>query len=295
MSGQIDEKRRAEERLRVAYVAITRAKRSLTLATGKVERNDKSLTAHWSALTLPGVEVRAVAVARTDVPRASAWVRVTRAFATAPAQVGGWKVVSPSATAQNLSKSVAESLVARVSAAAELHLGGPLQAMVAVQHMTQTDRGDLVHGWMANGGLEQVPILQQAIDYLQQRWQSSDLAVAQWLLGLSQELAKRQPELFAILSEIKAIRRHEWPLLGVDGDRLYSGQMDLLLERPNGELWIIDFKGWNFLTKSDWVKQGNLHEYVPQLEAYRAGVQGTGRKVSKLVLLYAGQWSWIGW
>ena len=208
-------------------------------------------------------------------------------------------MLPPSSVGAALNPSKVKALVVGIAERAEVKVGGAAMTTPKSAPQEPTERGELVHGWMATAGLGPTATKQAAVDYLLEQWQSTDEPLADWLVHLSEELPRRQPDVYAVLTEPGARRYHEVPLVGVDADgdeqRMYAGRIDLVVERADGGCWIIDWKGENFVNRTDLAKSANLEQYAPQVEAYRRSLERMGKRVEKVGLLFAGGWHWVGW
>lgn len=296
-----------EERLRVTYVAITRAVRSVTfgLVPDSGSRGIHSkLAALWNDDTLAGVRHIRVRKAPTRDSAPQVHAVAARDFAIRPTVTTGWRLVSPSKDADSISNESATELVKAVAARAKIQgeTNQKIEMPVSVNDMDDRLRGDLLHGWMAVGGMTGSVCVADASAYLA-KWPAEyqTQEVADYLLRVSTELRLRLPEVQTWLSRDDCERVFEAPLVGVvDEDRLdkrlYSGSMDLLLVESDGRLWVIDFKGQSAPGSLDQLASvGTFRKNVLQVEAYRKGLERAGYTVAGCGLLFLGKMTWVGW
>lgn len=296
-----------EERLRVTYVAITRAVRTVTmgLVPGCASPGiHKELAALWDNDTLAGV--RHIRVPRAPSRDAAPQVHAVAArdFQTTRAEASGWRLVSPSKDAESVSPAEATTRVAAIATRAKMlgEANEPIEMPPVIRDMNATLRGDLMHGWMAAGGMVGGVGVAEATQYLL-NWPAAFQTpeVADYLLRVSTELPARQPEIHQWLTRTDCERVFEVPLIGVvdedDTDkRLYSGSMDLLLVEGDGRLWVIDFKGQTAPKSAEQLAtNGEFRKNVLQVEAYRKGLERAGYTVAGCGLLFVGKMVWVGW
>ncbi|MBN1948084.1 MAG: UvrD-helicase domain-containing protein [Bradymonadales bacterium] len=303
ITAQAWEVRRNEERLRMAYVAITRAVRSVTfgLIPGGKGIHGR-LYDLWTEVDLPQVCVEPV-TASTDVKLVQAGHALAVApFQVEPARPRGWQLVAPSMAHEHWSAKQREELVDRIAQRCEVLPGGPpIPLPYPEWDLDRRERGIMVHGWLADRGLTAGVTKGEAEAYLRRQWGSEDDRIASWLVRLSTELQARQPWLWEALADPGCRTHYEVPFVGVDDleaddRRMYSGSIDLLLVRPGRRVWIVDFKGQGHPTGHQDVRQAaRLARYAPQLEAYRLSVERAGYRVERLGLLFMGACTWVGW
>ncbi len=274
--------RRGEESARMLYVALTRARRSVTLGLGPVarprkrgrgEEDDEVDVSNLVREAWLAKDFRAEGVARVEArerpaspPHPTGWADV------APECPEDWGVPvslhereerTPSAMGGHLTSAqrqqLAEGVVARVRLVNGLHLGAarldppgadPATGLPAaghrLAHLTSADWGQLVHGWLArwrfDGPVSTAPV--QA--WLEAEWGAPDEEVADWLGRLCAQLAAVGGPLWRLVTEPKVRLHFELPLIGLgaqhDREVLLSGRTDLLVERAGQRLTIVDFK-----------------------------------------------------
>jgi ATP-dependent exoDNAse (exonuclease V) beta subunit len=314
------EARKDEERLRMAYVAITRARRSVTFPLyGPGRGIHDALAAAWVGSAsedpgLTGVHVEEREGPRDIVSAVCGHARAVAPFSVARAEPRGWSVVPPSGAWEQWDAQARAALVKRVAETAEFLPGGdPLAPPDAPEAVWQAFGapgedafwGTVAHGWFAASRLAAAPSTEAArayIDGLDLAPGLDQAAAAQWLVDLSANLARQRADLLAQLASPDATLRFEHPFVGVDETdpadrRLHAGRMDLLVTWPGQRAWVIDFKvGEHGPTARETLAGGaNLRQYAPQLEAYRRSLERMGWKVEKVGLLFGRTGAWVGW
>lgn len=312
LSAAVDDERRQAERLRFAYVAMTRAKKSVTF--GLTRGKDRGL--HGDLGEAWGDEFKVWEQVFVDDPKEEAVQanKLAHAAAVADLQVeplrpAGWIALAPSSAEKGLGKAEVDALVARLVVEAHVVYGGaPIEVPgVSDKVVPPNVRGEVLHGWMAAGCLDDAPSVDKARAYLRARWhtQEGDLEqqFAGWLHTLAVELPLRQPELYAGLRAPGVQLVFEVPMLGVGlvaaGEAVYNGRIDLLVRRADGALWVIDFKGANYAGDAERRRPlgewANLKKYGAQMVAYREALGKMGERVEKVGLLFSGAWDWVWW
>jgi ATP-dependent exoDNAse (exonuclease V) beta subunit len=321
--------RLTEECARFAYVAITRARRSVTLGVARKPRPPRAreetqlkdlLSAAWTASPLPGVSV----VPRPPVPAvdgpSTGWAVPTDA--PAPARVPpppGWDERAPSSLAASLSTEDRARFAASIAAQVRLQNGWfrgaePVSAPGTdprtgrglpghpLGRLTPADWGTLVHGWFAAWGFRGPPDADAVSAYLAAEWPGgADPELAAFLRAVSDRVASAGGPLWALVTDPAAKLRFEHPLLGVarlaGREVSLAGRMDLLVERPRGRCAVIDFKaghraptGWD-----DLVEGASLRTYAFQLHAYAASLQRLGRTVETVGLWFVRSGAQVTW
>ena len=148
--------------------------------------------------------------------------------------------------------------------------------------------GDVVHGWFAKWQFRGAPHVEAAAEYLARRWSVSEPLLARWLVDVGQAV-RALPGFSDLLMHTL---HFEWPLAGVDGDLLWAGRTDLVVELPNRKLILIDFKaGVSAPTSLSDIP--HLDVYAPQLEAYRRVLEAAGYGVEEIGLVYVGGVGWV--
>jgi ATP-dependent exoDNAse (exonuclease V) beta subunit len=297
--------RAREEQLRCAYVAVTRARRAVFVAlfAGCKRGIVGPLSQRWATAVGRegvGVEVRAELTSLPDA--APADVVAVGAFLTSRAAPPSWRLLSPSSAADAWRPEEQRERAAKaIQGVRVIAQGSVIPRPAAVDALDPRDQGDLVHDWMAVGGLRGEGAAALAGPWLaQHRPTLATPEVEAWLVTLAVELAARQPELHAQLNAPDATLGFEVPLVGVDdegGERLlYQGHIDLLVQWPDGSLWILDFKGKTSPPDdAALLSRGEHREQVLQVDAYRRSLERAGHTVTRCGLLYAGTWTWASW
>ncbi len=276
LCSAIAARRRLEEDVRLAYVAITRAARSVVL--GLPERGSDGaqelLRLAWAAPeggegqerlpSIPGVLHRPVRPL-PDVKRPPTGVVTPRADATLPVvdpAPAAWIRQSPSHLSQVMpGLGLSASAVGRAAAAAVLTEGGyqpplygPLEPPVGTAEQDESHWGTLVHAWFASWGFDGTPSLEAAGSMLCQDMRIEDPALAAWLVQVAEAVANHpDTHLWRLVTKPGVQLHFELPLLGVArlgataGDPLLlAGRTDLLIRDPSAppdSRWtVVDFK-----------------------------------------------------
>ena len=302
-----------EECARLAYVAVTRARRSVTLGTpsdlfgaGEVQ---KLIANTWSRAEFH------TGIARIPYPKPpdvdvppTGWARIRPGMQLLDTAVPGqiWHERQPSSTAAHLTPHErtqrADQVANFVRLANGLHLGGdpidPPEDQFA--HLLSRDWGQIAHGWFAHWQFRVPPQPSQISDWLVDEWGAAPFEVADWLQRVSQSMADRGGPMWALVTDPQAKLHFEYPLVGVGRGRdralLLSGRIDLLVERKR-TLTVVDFKagnrsptGWN-----DLETEASLKTYGPQLDAYRDTLSNMGQHVDQVALWFVRTGTSVRW
>lgn len=312
---RINEIRRDQERLRLAYVAVTRAVRSVTFAVGAGDNGiHDSLSERWLAEPeIPGVTRVSRPAPKEIDPSIAAHVVAQREFPVSPLEPAGWKSVSPSRAAEawdGAGEDASKKLAADIAARCEFRAGGdrcdppPVDGETPEHKVTSDAWGTMVHAWMEKGGLKAGANQAAAEVFLRETYGLADnVALAKWLVKLVARLEETQSDLMRTLRSNEVRLHFEMPFAGVDepfdGEKwFHAGRMDLLVEFPARKaFWVIDFKaGQKSPTSTDDLIPGaSLAEYGPQLEAYRRSLTSAGHKIEKVALLFMRTGAWVAW
>jgi len=113
-------------------------------------------------------------------------------------------------------------------------------------------------------------------------------------VALSRRLAAHGGPLWALVTDPAARLRFEVPLVGVDGDLLLSGRIDLLVERRS-RLTVVDFKAGGRAPTDREALLELLADHGAQLEAYRAALAGMGLAVDGVALWFVRTGASVRW
>jgi ATP-dependent exoDNAse (exonuclease V) beta subunit len=303
-----------EERLRLAYVAITRAVRSVTFALGGGEGIHARLSELWTAEPdLPGVHRETERPPEAVDAGRAGYAEAVGRFAVAPVEPCGWSIVPPSRAGDGWKlqdEAALAELVAGIAARCTLRAGrSPLdppapEGRHGEGEVDDSSWGTLVHGWLEHGGLQPAADVAQAARYLAQVYGSDDPRLADWLVRLVRDrLEPQQPELLATLRGLEPTQLHfELPFAGTSGGPagapwFHAGRMDLVVTWPDRRAWVIDFKAGRKspTSKADVLSAASLPEYGPQLEAYRSALTAAGWTVERVGLLFVRTGAWVEW
>ena len=288
-----------EESLRIFYVGLTRAKRSVTFALGKgpgrnLATRGGPLTARAQVGELRRVFVEACpcpeavrAVTEDDlvltpepVSRVRARTRRVAHFEATWASADGWDVVSPS---QRQVPGLAVEMMKR----AEIEVGPPgpdLPRIARLQGLDPRVLGDVVHGWLERWRFEGTPTVEGAENYLRDRWMAEEPALARWLVDVGASVRAGLPWFKELLEG--AVGLHpEWPLVGAWGKELVVGTADLVVETGGRKVVLIDFKaGTKGVEEADLANSAK--RYAGQLTAYSHSLTYGRRIVQSAGLIF---------
>ena len=288
-----------DERRRLLYVAITRARDSITVALPHTGYGPEVKPAIEKA-ALSGVEL--VEAATQTIPSIIATVRAATGAAHPlramwAAEPPAIVTTSPTSLERQLTKADREELRVRYGAACRLEKGPavPTKAGLALlEGVEESVIGDVVHGWLDRWGFSGEPDPAVALAYLGDRWSvppgAEGAALAQWVVALGLAVRDGIPELTRLLGER---RRHEWPVLGMVDGRMVSGRADLVVERADGSLVVLDFKAGGSVPTAFQGNHGVSTSYVVQLEAYRRILEAAGKRVAEVGLIYVRGLTWV--
>ncbi len=275
LSAQIRSRRKLEEAIRLAYVGITRAKLSVTLALPAAAGDGAvgSLVEAWNSVqpdpagdeaplalvSLDGVFHEAFRPASLPEPPPAQEVRAAGSpLSPAPPPERAWVQQAPSGLDRGLrteqKRELAEAIAAAVLASGSVSSGGAgfLDPPASLEGQERF-QGDIAHAWMAAWGLLGTPTRVQASGYLRQVWDRDDDDIIDWLLALSARV-ESEPEhpLLRLVRKPGVERFFEWPVLGESRmgspaePWLLAGSADLVLRDPSAPAerrWIVlDFK-----------------------------------------------------
>ncbi|MGO9665659.1 MAG: UvrD-helicase domain-containing protein [Polyangia bacterium] len=283
-----------QEGLRMLYVGFTRARTSVTLGlkkagTGIVPLLRKVLAeGPITGVTTVEPDDRKL---RPAVPLQRQRTGVLRPFESCWAEPDGFVLTRPSSAAElGLDgKALAAEFRARATIVSAL-AGLPMPAGAGLDAVSDIVWGSVVHGWLERWAFDGTPTAAQAVDYLRERWSSDDKSVADWLVALGLGLRDRLPGFKALLDQKQRLH-FEWPLVAVDGNTIWRGRTDLVVEFPGREVAIIDFKaGSKFATETE---IPGVESYAAQLEGYRRMLEAGRYHVREVGLMYVRGPSWV--
>jgi hypothetical protein len=326
LAARIHESRYVEEAARLAYVAITRARRTVTFSIVAPRPLDKKagitlpelLNAAWNGPELPGVALIPEGPAPPPGPPPVGYAEPTGAeIREGAAFARCWEERAPSSLGAHLDPEVrarhADRVVQLVRLANGLHLGGaPLSPPGTdpatglglpghpLAHLQPYDWGNLVHGWFAEWRFGPDPAPASVAAYLVREWGGSPPGVAEWIADVCAQLRRVGGPIWQWVTEPGARLLFEHPLLGLgfarDQEVLLSGRMDLLVER-HGHTAVVDFKagaqvptGWEDLDT-----RASLRTYSFQLHAYADALRRMGKKVDSVALWFVRTGTSVRW
>ncbi|MBX2796134.1 MAG: UvrD-helicase domain-containing protein [Myxococcales bacterium] len=327
LARRLHEHRRGEESARLAYVAITRARRSVTMGlpkkTKKTERDVSDIVRDaWLAPDFRSDGVAQVAhQLPAPQPLPTAWVDADPQVAhpwRAPALPRPREERAPSSMGAHLDPDqrlqLAQSIVARVRLVNGLYIGrssidppgtDPVTGLGLphhpLGHLEPSDWGEIAHGWMAEWQFRDTLDPDEVDRYLQQNWDRAVPEVRDWILGMCRSLQSQGGPLWDLVRDPDVRLHFELPFVGLgtarDEEVLLSGRADLVVERPGGALSIVDFKagikvptGW-----ADLVDAASLRTYAPQLDAYAEAFTRMGHPVQAVALWFVRTGTSVMW
>lgn len=318
LARALHQHRRGEESARLAYVAMTRARRSITVGLPSAARSRERdvstlLRDAWldPDLHAPGVaRLPAPPLPQAPLPR-TGWVAADpdpEPLAPIPGPQPVRLVCAPSALSAHLSsdqrQALVRAVVAQIDRAGGLLRGAPPLDPPTAPPLRQANWGEIAHGWLARWGLRD-PLEPRAVDaYLRTTWGAAHPGACSWLLSISSQLRALGGPLWDQAQDPAARLHFELPFVGVadpapGGDRgaLLSGCADLLIERAGRRLWIVDFKGGRHapLERATLEEAAHLGAYGPQLEAYAAAFSRMGYTVQRVALWFVRSGAAVWW
>lgn len=282
---------------RLFYVALTRAAESVTLGVPTKGGNAFAATLREKVVSLGEPTLRLVTLAEQDLKVAPPIER--QPMALLDDLCARWtdararKLASPSALTQAMSKADADAVHAQLLARATvLTSTRPVGSRpLVLSEDDPRDVGELVHGWLEHWAFDGEPTPAKAVEYLNGAYRikaEQATAIGGWLCTLGGVLANDLPEFAALVRDARALR-FEQPLLGALGDTILNGRTDLVVERADGSVMVIDFKAGK--VPEDPLQPSR--EYTLQLHAYEQVLRDAGREVSEVGLLFVQGVTWV--
>jgi ATP-dependent helicase/nuclease subunit A len=310
LAARLHAVRYTEEAARLLYVALTRARRSVTLALPaplrsipREPRLEQLLAQAWLTAPLPGVAQVTPAPERPSASPQTGWARPTGApLPPRPALAAPWPELTPGllvaltdgpARSQHLQRALTA-----IELADGLHLtsGRPV-ALPELDGLRPAHWRALVTGWLSAWRLQGTPSPGAAEGYLQRRWGGAPREVADVLLAISERLASEGGPLWTQATSPGARLHFEMPLSGlVPGEVLLSGQLDLWMELPDGRRWLVAFEpgesptGWSSLAQSP-----SLPAHAVQLHAWADALRRAGRPPDRVATWFVCTGASIAW
>lgn len=330
LAGRIHEVRSTEEAARLAYVAITRARRSVTFGlptavrakSGEEPSLSDVLARVWLDRSVPLDGVVIVPTPPTPAPRAPPTGHARplpgAVFRVPTANPRMWEEHAPSSLGAHLDARAraqhAAAVVDRIRLANGLHIGGapvvppgtdPITGVGRPGHrfasLEPYDWGNIAHGWFADWRFAGEPDPAHVERYLRAEWGGADPDVTAWLVAMCRQLATVGGPVWRWVTDPRSKLYFEHPLLGLgrqqDRDVLLSGRMDLAIDHGASRVSVVDFKagarvptGWDGL-----VDAASLRSYAPQLHAYADALRRTGRVVDTVALWFVRTGTSVRW
>jgi len=309
LSMTIRATRLAEEGARVAYVAITRARRSVTMGlpsdhwgTSPIQ---KLIAQTWTQLRHPSL----VHIGRPKRPGTTALPRMEVVPTGRPTPIidgPSWPMheVAPSSAARRFSPEHRETLARRIASDPRLEFvpGGPDLPPPRDSHpnIDPTQWGTLVHDWLAAWRFDAEPSAERIEAWMQSELGRVDAPIAAWLSQLCLRLRAHGGPLWELTTQPDTRLEFEYPLIGVAQSSevvpqpsdpaeslLFAGRIDLLVVRDSGVI-VVDFKAGDSspAARENSLDKASLDLYGPQLECYRAALNRAGLQVERVALWY---------
>jgi ATP-dependent exoDNAse (exonuclease V) beta subunit len=282
-----------QEGLRLLYVGFTRARTSVTLGLKKAKKGVVPLLRQ----VLAEGPIAGVGTVGPDDSKLRPAVQlqrqrtgVLRPFESRWAEPDGFVLARPSSAAElGLDGQVLAAEFRARASIVTAPAGPSLPGGTGLDAVPDIVWGSVVHGWLERWAFDGTPTASQAAQYLHEHWSADDRAVADWLVVLGLGLRDQLPG-FKTLLDQKEKLHFEWPLVAVDGNTIWRGRTDLVVEFPGRNVAIIDFKaGSKFATQTD---IPGVESYAAQLEGYRRMLEAGGYHVREVGLLYVRGPSW---
>jgi superfamily I DNA/RNA helicase len=297
MAGRLCNLEAREESLRLFYVGFTRAATSVTFGLGKGTDDGHSAIDHLRAVFLanppplaPGT-VCVLKAAEVQPPLRKARKRVLRSRPFEAKWAGReGPFVAQASTERDVGmdrKAVVDAF--RKNAKVVVGTGAPARPGIpGLDGVPAATWGEVVHGWFARWKFAGVPKVADAAEHLAEEWACKEKALAPWLVATGLAVRDRLPG----FSDLLGNKLHfETPVTGLDGEVLWIGRTDLVVELPGRKAIVIDFKaGDQAATEKE---LPHVSRYAPQLEAYRRVLEGAGFEVIEVGLVYVAGPSWV--
>ena len=208
-----------EECARLAYVAVTRARRTVTAGLPRdmyyVGEVQKLIAQEWGRDTLVDDGIARVARARTPTVGATptGWARPQPDTRLRTPETSGtiWRERQPSSAAAHLSVEErgqrADRVANLVRLANGLHVGGtsvdPPESAFA--HLLSRDWGQIAHGWFAAWQFDGAPDRAHITRWLRSEWGDAPEGVSTWLFDLSRSMEDRGGPLWSLVTDPSAV------------------------------------------------------------------------------------------
>ena len=315
LASRLHAHRRGEESARLAYVAITRARRSVTIGLpGRPRASEHDVSSivakAWSppAFVAPGVAHVVRAEPPAGIAPPTGWVSVSPDAPTewSPPDVPeGLEERAPSSMGAHLTAEqraeLAESIVARIRLTNGLHVVQGRLDPPEFEGMGPSDWGALAHQWFAQWGFRGSPD-PIAAGQLAAEWLGKPTpAVRDWLVDLANRLAAQEGPMWQLVTSASVRLHFELPMIGL-GEQvgtpvLLSGRTDLLIEDKGQRLTIVDFKAGERSPTGfqDVAEAASLKTYAPQLESYAEAYRRMGFNVSAVALWFVRTGTSVVW
>ena len=307
----IHRRRRGAEVARVLYVAVTRARRSVTLGLGKAARASPGrarrvedlVIAAWGTAPFQadGVSRTFRSAKRERGEPITRWVEAIGEVPPARESVGPvWEERSPSDSHPAFSFDERRDRAAAAHVRAQLgglHLGaGPRLDPPPIPGWSSAHWGTLAHAWMATWRFAGDPEAARIETWLGEERGPGihNAAGAAWLAALSSRV--RTSPWWSLVSHPGTKLDFECAFIAAfpATHRVSTGRLDLLVTRGK-QCWIVDFKVGGGSPSREDPAAGNLAEGVPQLEAYRDALNTLGKRVDSMILWYLRTGTTFAW
>ncbi|MEZ4319623.1 MAG: UvrD-helicase domain-containing protein [Myxococcota bacterium] len=298
-----------EEGARLAYVAVTRARRSVTMGLPTADWGTseiQKLVSHtWRGLKHPQI---AHVPVPPPVELAALGRHQVEPTGILPAHVPDPEAPlleqAPSAAASRYSREQRQALAERIQSMVTLggfHRGGGDVPPPRAKHpdLTPAEWGTLAHGWFAAWRFDGPAPTGRISAWLAEEWGAADPDIASWLAAISTRLREEKGPLWSIVTDARSKLYFEYPIVGRGGPRddlLLSGRIDLLVVRPKGVV-VVDFKAGDKSPRAldQLVEGASLRTYGPQLDSYRDALERMGTKVEAVALWYVRTGATVMW
>lgn len=328
LAQRLHQHRQGEESARLAYVALTRARRSVTVGLptkGRARDIDVSTLIRdaWLAPAFRGEGVAKISVgplrANEELPTGWATADPDVDALWVPPLIGpGWLERSPSSIGAHLDGGErfehARDTVRRVRRAEGLWVGhadivppgqDPRNGRPLAGHplagVRPSDWGEIAHGWLARWAFQGDVDPTEVSRYLGEAWGRPDAMARDWVVAICERLQATRGPLWELVTEPDATLHFELPLVGLGTqlgrDVLLTGRTDLVVEHPEQGTTIVDFKAGSRSPTSydDLIEAAGLKTYAPQLDAYAEAFRAMGRPVRAVALWFVRTGTSVQW
>ena len=315
LAKRISAQRHRAESVRLAYVAVTRARETVLagISTTTASVLQSAMLEAWDGQTLEGVSFETWETPRATAPPPSRWVHSGERGASRPApRPADWTRADPSGIGKLLLAPDRAAISSRIADAARTSgdycVGNELISSPTLT-LSERDLGEVVHAWFAEWAFTGLVSRDAIARHVNDRWGPVGDALVDFLEAVSSRCVREGALPWRLATAPSAELFFELPLIGTvpmpKSTLLVTGRTDLLVRDEVSGTWtVIDFKaGTRFPDHVDSLETGaKLGDYGPQLEGYAAAVNGAlacspwpGERVCRCILWFVRAGAWVAW